>query len=65
MTDGFRGGGFQVVINFEGRVKSTLPEKLITRWEPLSRKTASKNVQSRGNTSPLLLPSQRSSFSLR
>ena len=25
MTDGFRGGGFQVVINFEGRVKSTLP----------------------------------------
>ena len=47
LTAGFRGGGSQAAINFEGRVKATLPKKLIATWEPLSRKMASKNVQSR------------------
>ena len=46
---GFRGGGSQVEINFKGRVKLTLPEKLNSKWEPLSRKTTSKKVQSRAN----------------
>ena len=47
LTAGFRRGGFQVGINFEGRVKSTLPEKLNSRWAPLSRKMTSKKLQSR------------------
>ncbi|OGN64436.1 MAG: hypothetical protein A3G30_02225 [Chlamydiae bacterium RIFCSPLOWO2_12_FULL_49_12] len=34
MTAGFRGGGSQVAINFSGRVKAALPEKLIATWEP-------------------------------
>jgi len=34
-------------------VKATLPEKLIATWEPLSRKMASKNVQSRENMFPI------------
>ena len=47
LTVGFRGGSFHVGINFEGRVKSTLPDKLNSRWESLSRKMTSKKLQSR------------------
>ena len=61
LTTRFRGGGFQVVINFEGRVKSTLPKKLITRWEALSRKMVSKKLQSRDKGfRPVLLATNRS-----
>ena len=47
LTLGFRGGGFQVGINLSGRVDLTLPDKLNSRWESLSRKMTSKKLQSR------------------